>query len=100
VSVENKLDIPGTEKKEIPKTAKGRIKELMQLSIVEKVSFLPVAGQRFRLGPFIYRVKITSPGKLRFTAALDDVVIDGVNDGSERVSDIVDPNTGKGVVKE
>ena len=47
------LDIPKDEKKDIPKTAKGRIKELMSLPIVEKVSFLPVAGQRFRMGPFI-----------------------------------------------
>ena len=93
------LDIPKDEKKGIPKTAKGRIKELMNLPIVEKVSFLPTAGQRLRLGPFIYKVKVTSPGKLRFTAALDDVVIDGINDGSEKVSEIVDPSTGKGIVK-
>ena len=94
-----KLDIPKEEKNQIPKTAKGRIKALMELSIVEKVAFLPTAGQRFRLGPYIYRVKITSPGKLRFTAALDDVVIDGVSDGTEKVSEIVDPNTLKGIVK-
>lgn len=91
------LDIP--DKKNIPKTAKGRIEELMSLPLNQKVHFLPSSGQRFKMGPYIFRVKVVHPGKLRFTAALDDVVIDGINDGSEKISPIIDPITGKGAVK-
>lgn len=96
----DKLNIPDTEKKDIPETPEDRIRELMELPLKDKENFIPPVGQFVKLGPFIYQVKVTNPGQMRFTASLYDVVIEGVNDGSEKVSDIVDPNTGKGVVKD
>jgi hypothetical protein len=87
------LNIPVEEKKQIPQTAKARIKELMGLPLHQKAPFLPASGDRFRWGPFIYEVAVVHAGKLRFTAKLADVIIQGVNDD---VSPIIDPNTGKG----
>jgi hypothetical protein len=86
------LDIQNEEKKEVPSTAKERIKELMGLPLVEKTAFLPRKGDTFRRGPFIFEVAVVHLGKLRFTAKLADVIIKGVNDG---VSPIVDPRTGE-----
>lgn len=83
----------------IPDTPEGRITELMALPVKAKENFLPEPGLELRIGPYVYRVAIINPSQLRFTAKLVDVIIDGVNDGSEKVSDIIDPNTGEGIVR-
>lgn len=90
--------IPEDEIKQIPDTAKARIKELMKLPLHQKYNFLPNSGYRFQLGPFIYEAAVVHGGKLRFTAKLVDVVIQGVNDTVE--SPIINPSTGKGFENE
>jgi len=87
------LNIPEGQKKKIPKTAKGRMKQIMQLPLKQKLNFMPEAGLKFIIGPYVYQVALVSPGKLRFTAKLIDVIIQGVNDGSK--SKIINPHTGK-----
>lgn len=91
--MDKSANIPNEEKKQVPSTAKARIKQLMELSFYEKTQFLPSSGYRFQMGPFIYEVAAVHAGKLRFTARLADVIVKGVNDG---VSKIIDPKTGKG----
>lgn len=93
-----KLNIP--EKGDVPDTPEARIAELKELPLKQKQNLVPPVGQFIKLGPFIYRVNVTNPGQMRFTASLYDVTIKGVNDGSEKVSDIIDPGTGEGVVKD
>ncbi len=97
VCLGNSLNIPNNEKKEVPSTAEGRIRGLMELPLHQKENFLPSSGYRFQMGPFIYEVAVVNAGKLRFTARLCDVVIEGINDGK---SDIIDPITGTNFVKE
>ena len=93
------LIVSDEQKTDIPDTPEGRIKELMALPLKQKQGFIPEVGAGFRLGPFVFRVTVTNPGQLRFTASLYDIVIDGVNDGKEKVSSIISPVTGKGIVK-
>jgi hypothetical protein len=69
------------EKGRVPLSAAARIKELLSLPVKNKETFLPLVGQMIRLGPFIFKVTVTNPSQLRFTASLADVVIEGVNDG-------------------
>ena len=97
--MKNAFKIPEA-KQEIPDTPEARIKEIKALPAKQKQNFIPPVGGIFRLGPFIYKVSLTLPNQLRFTATLMDVIIEGVNDGSENISQIVDPVTGKGIVKE
>lgn len=94
------LNIGKDQKEQIPDTPEGRIAELMELPLKVKKDFVPSSGMMFRFGPYVYRVAVTNPSQLRFTAKLVDVIIKGVNDGSEKVSNIINPNTGKGAVKE
>ncbi len=65
----------------VPETPKARINELMKLPLADKEHFIPPCEEVFRIGPFIYAVVVTNPGKLRFTATLVDVVIKDVPDG-------------------
>lgn len=90
------LNLSNEEMKEVPKTAKGRLKVLNELSVKEKLNFLPHSGFRFALGPYVYQVAVVNPGKLRFTAKLIDVIIEGVNDGKSK---IINPHTGDPVDK-
>ena len=93
------IQLVDDEKDQVPGTAEARIKELMALPLKQKEGFVPPVGSVFSIGPFVFRVSVVNPSQLRFTATLADVIIKGVNDGSEKVSAIVDPNTGKGIVK-
>lgn len=79
-------------KDEVPKTAKERIVELKKLPLKDKLNLLPLSGQQFRFGPFIYKVTFVNGGDLRFSAKLEDIVIEGINDGESK---IIDPRTGK-----
>ena len=93
------LNIPKDEKQDIPSTPEARIKELMELPLAQKKNFIPQVGMNFGLGPFVFKVTVVNPSQLRFTATLADVIINGVND-SKKVSEIISPVTGKGIVKE
>ena len=86
------IDIPVKEKKQVPNTASGRIKKLLELPLKEKVNFVPPVGFKFVIGPFKYEVAVVNAGQLRFTAKLIDVNIVGVNSESP----IIDPETGEG----
>ena len=88
------------DRKEVPATAAARLRELMELPLKQKQNFLPAVGAKIKLGPFIFKVSVTNPSQLRFTASLMDVIIEGVNDGSEKASPIINPHTGKGIIKE
>jgi hypothetical protein len=88
------LKIP--EKNSVPKTASARIAEILKLSLKEKEAFVPPVGQELKIGPYIYKVKMTNVGQLRFSCTLYDVIIEGVND-TEAV--IISPHTGKVVGK-
>jgi len=82
--------------KSVPATPEARIAELMKLSLKQKEAFIPPVGAELRMGPFIYQVKVTNVGQLRFSCSLSDVVIEGVNDTK---SVIVSPHTGRVVGK-
>ena len=86
--------------KEVPNTPEERMKEIRDLPNKDKANFLPEPGLTFSIGPFVYRATMANIGKLRFSAELVDVVIEGVNDGSEKISPIIDPYTMQGAVKE
>lgn len=47
------------------------IKDLLPLR--EKIDFLPPSGKILDIGPFSYKVTVTNPGALRFSAELVDV---------------------------
>lgn len=84
-------------KQEIPDTPEGRVGDLKKLPLAMKLNLIPTYGETFRIGPLIFKVTFANPGQLRFTSELYDIIIDGVNDG---VSDIIDPHTGKEIVKQ
>lgn len=95
----NALNISDYEKRGIPPTPEERIRELMESPLKQKAAFLPPIGGIFRVGPFVFKVSVSNPSQLRFTASLVDVIIDGVNGDKEKVSEIISPVTGKGIVK-
>ena len=99
VRMPESLNLDKEQKRQVPDTPEARIAELMKLPLKNKASFVPPPDFTFRLGPHVYRVSVVNAGQLRFTAKLVDVIIQGVNDGSEKVSDIIDPKTGEGAVK-
>ncbi len=86
-------------KNQIPDTPEKRIAGIMELSLKQKVAFLPKVGVLLDIGPFVFKVSVINASQLRFTATLVDVIMEGVNDGSEKVSPIIDPGTGEGAVK-
>jgi hypothetical protein len=94
------IQLTDSEKTEIPDTPEKRMAEIRQLPNKSKTSFLPQPGMAFSMGPFVYKVSMVNIGKLRFTAELADVVIEGINDDSENISLIIDPHTNQGVIKD
>jgi len=68
------LQIDNTE--DVPETPEGKIAQLMGLKAKEKEAFVPPVGAEFQMGPFTFRVKVTNPSQLRFTAQLCDVNVE------------------------
>lgn len=60
----------------VPLSPAGKISEIMNLTAKEKEAFLPPIGGEFWMGPFKFRVKVTNPSQLRFTASLSDVRVE------------------------
>lgn len=65
----------------VPLNPKMRIKEIMGLPLKQKELFIPSVGDRMEIGPFVFRVSVTNPSQLRFTATLVDVNIEKKHEG-------------------
>ena len=64
----------------VPLKRETRMQQMMELPNDNKVLFVPTVGTVLKLGPYLYRVSAVDIGKMRFTATLHDVIIDGIND--------------------
>ena len=89
------IKISQDKQRKVPDTPEKRIADLMKEPLSRKRSFVPPVGGEFNIGPFVYRITVTNPSQLRFTATLKDVIITGVNDGSTGILDM----NGKEIIK-